>query len=83
MGAGLISITITPVRPDLEATLRGRNWGNRGADAGGTAQGAFHCPAPLSPESKNTSRQSLGREEWPGGLVRATLLAVHNGDASR
>eukprot|EP00959_Pyramimonas_sp_CCMP1952_P015259 323094-Pyramimonas_sp.AAC.1 len=30
------------------AKLRGRSWGNRGADARGTAQGVSHCPAPLS-----------------------------------
>eukprot|EP00959_Pyramimonas_sp_CCMP1952_P453768 9468768-Pyramimonas_sp.AAC.1 len=27
------------------AKLTGRNWGNRGADAGGAARGVVHCPA--------------------------------------
>eukprot|EP00959_Pyramimonas_sp_CCMP1952_P397411 8327174-Pyramimonas_sp.AAC.1 len=27
------------------AKLKGRSWGNRGADAGGTAWGGPHCPA--------------------------------------
>eukprot|EP00959_Pyramimonas_sp_CCMP1952_P375326 7861015-Pyramimonas_sp.AAC.1 len=31
------------------AKLRGRKWGNHGADPGGTARGVFHCAAPLRP----------------------------------
>eukprot|EP00959_Pyramimonas_sp_CCMP1952_P084703 1771531-Pyramimonas_sp.AAC.1 len=35
---------------EAKMRLRGRSWGNRGAGTGGTARGAFHCPAPLSPD---------------------------------
>eukprot|EP00959_Pyramimonas_sp_CCMP1952_P310677 6501719-Pyramimonas_sp.AAC.1 len=33
---------------DSKMKLRGRTWGNRGADPGGTARGDIHCPAPSS-----------------------------------
>eukprot|EP00959_Pyramimonas_sp_CCMP1952_P173373 3623036-Pyramimonas_sp.AAC.1 len=41
----------------LHSKLRRRNWGNRGAGTGGTAQGALHCPAPLAKRVRTLSAE--------------------------